>query len=378
MRWSNCAWNWRSLLPVPRVLVANGAARPEDGEGTGTGDGAAAGQRVTYLGLGPLATFIDRRRIRLDRRGRYRLGPIVVEAQDPLGIFRIRRVVHAEPELTVYPRPAPVREPPIVPRQPFGRQPTRIRAWQDPSSLNDVRPFRPGDNPKHIHWKLSARFGDLYVKEFDLRATTDIVVFIDLDRRVQAGQGAASTVEAAISLAAGVAAHALQQDLPVGAVAHDERLSWLPPGRGSRHFQQLMRWLVDLGDGGDVPVAELLATQQALLTPRSSVVVITPGLSPRLAAELTRLRRQGHSAALFLLRREAFRRAASSFRADEPPVWPGAVAGRCSRRQLRALATEGIPVFVAGPEGVPEPLVPAATPSPRSPGITAPARWQPS
>jgi len=45
----------RSLLPVPRVLVANGAARPEDGEGTGTGDGAAAGQRVTYLGLGPLA-----------------------------------------------------------------------------------------------------------------------------------------------------------------------------------------------------------------------------------------------------------------------------------------------------------------------------------
>lgn len=41
----------RSLLPVPRVLVANGAARPEDGEGTGTGDGAAAGQRVTYLGL---------------------------------------------------------------------------------------------------------------------------------------------------------------------------------------------------------------------------------------------------------------------------------------------------------------------------------------
>lgn len=212
VRWSNCAWNWRSLLPVPRVLVANGAARPEDGEGTGTGDGAAAGQRVTYLGLGPLATFIDRRRIRLDRRGRYRLGPIVVEAQDPLGIFRIRRVVHAEPELTVYPRPAPVREPPIVPRQPFGRQPTRIRAWQDPSSLNDVRPFRPGDNPKHIHWKLSARFGDLYVKEFDLRATTDIVVFIDLDRRVQAGQGAASTVEAAISLAAGVAAHALRQD----------------------------------------------------------------------------------------------------------------------------------------------------------------------
>src|SRR5690606_23832067 len=101
---------------------------------------------------------------------RYRLGPIVVEAQDPLGIFRIRRVVHAEPELTVYPRPAPVRELPIVPRQPFDRQPTRIRAWQDPSSLNDVRPFRPGDNPKHIHWKLSARFGDLYVKEFDLRA----------------------------------------------------------------------------------------------------------------------------------------------------------------------------------------------------------------
>ncbi|HEY8395071.1 MAG TPA: DUF58 domain-containing protein [Thermaerobacter sp.] len=371
----------QSLLPVPRVLVLNlpgQAVVSAEGAGPGAG-GPVPGDRVKYLGLGPLATVIDRRRLRLDRRGRYRLGPIVVEAQDPLGIFRIRRVVHAEPELTVLPRPWPVHDLPIAPRQPFGRQPTRIRAWQDPSSLNEVRPFRPGDNPKHIHWKLSARFGELHVKEFDLRATTDCVVFIDLDHRVQAGQGAGSTVEAGISLAAGVAVYALQRDLPVGAVAHDDRLSWLPPGRGARHYKQFMRWLVELGDGGNVPVAELLATQQALLTPRSAVVVITPALPWRLATELVRLRRQGHSAVLFLLRRETFQRAAPHRPGDEPPAtWTGSPGVQPHQRQLRALAGEGVPVFIVGPDGTPAPLAVAAVPPQRPAGHTMAARWQPS
>src|SRR5690606_40724979 len=58
-------------------------------------------------------------------------------------------------------------------RQPFGRVPTRLRAHQDPTSIADVRPMVPGDSPRFIHWKASARRGELHVKEFELRASTE-------------------------------------------------------------------------------------------------------------------------------------------------------------------------------------------------------------
>ena len=138
------------------------------------------GGTVLYQSLGPLGNLVHRETVILPRRGRYTLGPVVVELQEPLGLFRVRRVIQAEPALTVYPRAVPVDDLPVLPRQPFGRQRVDTRAWQDPSSLADVRPFQPGDNPKHIHWKVSARLNELHVKEFDLRATTDCFLFLDL------------------------------------------------------------------------------------------------------------------------------------------------------------------------------------------------------
>ncbi|WPD19380.1 DUF58 domain-containing protein [Thermaerobacter composti] len=144
---------------------------------------AAAGRPsgpVLYRSLGPWGSLVWRQTLVVLRRGRYTLGPVTVELQEPLGIFRVRREAAAEAVLTVYPRVVPVDELAVLPRQPFGQQRVDTRAWQDPSSLADVRPFRPGDNPKHIHWKLSARLDELHVKEFELRATTDCFLFVDL------------------------------------------------------------------------------------------------------------------------------------------------------------------------------------------------------
>lgn len=166
--------------------TGSGPGRPAStpvGRGPDPLQPAAAGRPsgpVLYRSLGPWGSLVWRRTLVVLRRGRYTLGPVTVELQEPLGIFRVRREVAAEAVLTVYPRVVPVDELAVLPRQPFGQQRVDTRAWQDPSSLADVRPFRPGDNPKHIHWKLSARLDELHVKEFELRATTDCFLFVDL------------------------------------------------------------------------------------------------------------------------------------------------------------------------------------------------------
>ena len=56
----------------------------------------------------------------------------------------------------------------------------------------------PGDSMNRIHWRSTARYGDIQVKEFDLEQTADAWIILDLQRGIQAGRGEESTTEATI------------------------------------------------------------------------------------------------------------------------------------------------------------------------------------
>ena len=61
------------------------------------------------------------------------------------------------------------------------------RTLQTTPLVTSIRPYAPGDAFNRIHWKITARPGDLQVKEFDLEQTADVWLFLDLERRVQTG-----------------------------------------------------------------------------------------------------------------------------------------------------------------------------------------------
>lgn len=283
-----------SLFPVPWLEV-------RDGSGTGL-----ESAEPEVLAAWPYSERRRSRTLTLQRRGRYRAGPVEVAFGDPFGLFEVRRLIEGRERFVVYPEPAPVTHLPLRYRQPFGRVPTRLRAHQDPTSLADVRPMVPGDSPRFIHWKASARQGVLHVKEFELRATTDVMVVLDMQREVQAGEGSRRTDETAASLALGIFRHAVRQDLPVGLLASGSRRVRVAPGRGERHFRELRERLVDVQADGEAPLAAWLARERPALLPASSLVIITPRLDRSLAAVLLQIRRGGSDIVLLHLLPETF------------------------------------------------------------------------
>ncbi len=74
-----------------------------------------------------------------------------------------------------------------------------------------VRSYVPGDALTRIHWNSTARHGQLMVKEFDLDPTIDVVVLLDLDRDVQAGENEESTEEYGVTIAASLTTFLLQR-----------------------------------------------------------------------------------------------------------------------------------------------------------------------
>jgi uncharacterized protein (DUF58 family) len=145
------------------------------------------------------------------RRGRVVVGPLVVERGDLLGLARSRGEIDEEPaELWVYPRRHAVRLAPAGrPRHHHEGAPP---PWPVAGSmdLRALREYTPGDDLRHLHWKATARTGQLMVREYTDPAQPWCVVLLD-DRSTALPPAA---FEEAVEVAASILWEAAEQERP--------------------------------------------------------------------------------------------------------------------------------------------------------------------
>jgi uncharacterized protein (DUF58 family) len=104
------------------------------------------------------------------------------------------------------------------------------------TDLYNLRPYRPGDDPRQLHWKTSARLGALIVREQEDEDRPRIRLILE-------GPAADAPVEAVeddLSYAASVAAHAVRLGVAVELVAG--RAS-VPSGTGEAHLDRILEQL---------------------------------------------------------------------------------------------------------------------------------------
>ncbi len=237
----------------------------------------------------------------LNEHGHYRLGPVEIAVSDPFGWFRGRREIFGNRFVTVYPRIFPVTGQDIPLRRPFGTLRTRIRSFADPSNLADIRPMVPGDNPRHIHWPTTARMGEHYVREFELTASGEVNIVLDLngDPEVYPDPEARET---AFDLTAGVAAACLRSDLAVGLTARDGRGDHsLRAAKGSRHLRTFMKSLAHARADSEVPLEIILRRAGYAVGSGSTLLAVTGRMTPGITSLLTSLIQSGLGVGLFLV-----------------------------------------------------------------------------
>ena len=109
-----------------------------------------------------------------------------------------------------------------------------------------MRPYSPGDLPRRIHWRASARTGALQSKQYEPGAVPTVALFLDVNTFERFWEGLdPERLELAISATASLATHALSERRQVGLYANaplagGERQIRILPGR---HPAQLTRIL---------------------------------------------------------------------------------------------------------------------------------------
>ncbi|GAB3265761.1 DUF58 domain-containing protein [Nocardioides dilutus] len=145
--------------------------------------------------------------VRSDVRGKFDIGPMTVRVVDPFGLIELARAFQTTVPLTVTPRTVPLSSIPLGGAW-TGSGDNRPRAFATGSAEDvTVREYRQGDDLRRVHWRSSARMGELMVRREEQPWQSRATLFLDNRMRSHRGQGIASSLEAAVSVAASIAVH---------------------------------------------------------------------------------------------------------------------------------------------------------------------------
>ncbi|MEH1853853.1 MAG: DUF58 domain-containing protein [Nostoc sp.] len=150
------------------------------------------------------------------RRGIYRWHTVELSSGAPLGLFWCRRQRDCAATAIVYPTVLPLATCPLVDemgQEESKRGDPRGRPLQTATTglVRSLRPYRIGDPTRLIHWRTSARYGELRVRELEMvTGGQEIVIALD-----SASNWEEENFEQAVIAAASLYFYAQQQQLEV-------------------------------------------------------------------------------------------------------------------------------------------------------------------
>ncbi|MEK6343184.1 MAG: DUF58 domain-containing protein [Curtobacterium sp.] len=144
---------------------------------------ASVSDAETYATVGPRTqpAVLDVEALAM-RRGRGLVGPVTIRVEDPFGLLRIDRPVVRAEEVVVVPASTPLTA--IDTGALAGAVSADEGRVGQGGSADDseLRPYRPGDPIRRVHWGQSARRGELHVRQTTQAQPPEAVIALDVRR----------------------------------------------------------------------------------------------------------------------------------------------------------------------------------------------------
>lgn len=167
--------------------------------------------------------------VRSEVRGRFRVGPLSVRLTDPFGLVELTRSFSSTGELVVTPVVA------LLPSTPLGGDWSSggdglaravAATGQDDAA---TREYREGDDLRKVHWRSTARVGELMVRREEQPFTSRATLLLDTRADAHHGAGPGSSLEWAVSAVASIGVTLLRSGFALH-VLDTSGTDLVPPG----------------------------------------------------------------------------------------------------------------------------------------------------
>jgi uncharacterized protein (DUF58 family) len=151
--------------------------------------------------------------LRSDLRGKFEIGPLEIRIADAFGVVELGRSFSSRTTFVVTPRV--VRLPRTFSSSNWAGDGDGMTRTTAAAGEDDVIPrsYRDGDELRRVHWRSTARYGELMVRREEQRWKNRALLFLDSRRIAHTGTGMASSFEFAVSAAASIGVHLARQGL---------------------------------------------------------------------------------------------------------------------------------------------------------------------
>lgn len=263
-------------------------------------------------------------------RGVHNLGRVKLRSGDLFTLFEECEERESDDRLIVFPRIWSMTDLDLPTKDPFGERKAHRRLIEDPLRTAGVRDHRPEDSMRRIHWKATARQGDLQVRVYEPTTTLNLVILLNVTTFEHHWQGMLPELfERTVSVAGSVATWAIGQKYKVGLVANgclarSDQPARVPPGRSPGQLAAILEMLAGVTCFPTASIERVLRRESPRLPWGATLLVVTAIVTDGLAEALVNLRDAGRRLAII------------SLEGDPPPPLNGVVTYH---------ATSALPAF---------------------------------
>ncbi len=163
------------------------------------------GSRLRVLFIRSGSTKLLKYKITFTRRGYYAIGPLALETGDVFGLHRRHKVLTEARFVMVYPRMLPITKYDFASERPIGEIRLANRLFEDPTRTAGVRPYVVGDPLQRVHWRATARTGQLHCRVYEPTSLAGASLLIDFHSEGYPARGEPYRSELAITTAVSLA-----------------------------------------------------------------------------------------------------------------------------------------------------------------------------
>jgi uncharacterized protein (DUF58 family) len=240
------------------------------------------------------------------QRGHYYLGPVKAESGDLFSLFTTQADWLVRDWIVVYPQIWPLEDLGLTTRAPFGEQRTRRSLVQDPVLIQGIRDYHPEDGFRHVHWKASARRGELQTRVYQPTTDMHLMVALNVATMPKIWMGVRpALLERAVVVAASIANYAAEHRWTFGLLSNGVPRSDQPikiwPSRSPDQLLLVLEALAGVTAFATSSVEALLTAECPRIPLGATLVLVTAIINDDLLATLIQLHEAGRRIVLVSL-----------------------------------------------------------------------------
>lgn len=243
-----------------------------------------------------------RRRYELQakKRGFYEIGPANLYSGDPYSLFeRMASNKSRDDFLVVFPSLIPLEELGWPLDDPLGDRRVRKRLFEDPSRVVGIREYQPQDTFRDIHWKATARTGQLHSKIYEPTRGIHVVLAVNIASFEAYWRGVwPEMMEYTLSVAASIAKWTAENGYSFGLVCNaaftraDQPIR-VPPGRRPTQLRLVLQALAGVQYFVTAEFGRYVLQESPRLPVGATIVMITPFVNDMITSASLRLQTSG-------------------------------------------------------------------------------------